>query len=243
VRINYMRNKVSAITGRIILLLGGIFVTFSLAPWIIPGGVPSGPLEFGGKGLYSINGLEFILGSAIMIVGGLLWKFAPRHIAILASGIVLVVIMSAFAALSSLNWNLTLTGVAVTMNYGSNDRGYFGPIHQMFAINESSQLSQNVTVDEGSSFVVFFSIQELPNATGNDGIASIKMMNPIQDFGFQITSINPPLPISFAPGSIVRIELALRAPYYSTGQTCPPQYCLNGKYASSIFLVLTTTGS
>lgn len=232
--------RISTITGIVILVLGAIFVIFAIAPALIPGGVPSGALEFGGK---EINALELLLGAIIIIVGASIWRFAHRHVVILAAGVTLVFILSVFAVLSCLNSNLTLTSIDVTFQYGSNDQGYFGPTQQTLpTTGNNSQSNQNLTLDEGSSFNISFSLRVPSLSVGNDGIASVKATSAIQGFSFQITSVIPHLPAYFAPGSLIQLELNLVAPFYSTGQSCPPQYCYHGSYSGPIFLLITTSG-
>jgi hypothetical protein len=223
------------------MVLGAIFVIFAMAPALVPGGVPTGPLEFGGKGWNAINGLELLLGGLIIVVGASIWKFASRHLAILAAGVVLVFVLSVFAVLSSLNSTLTITGVDVTIQYGAYDGGYFGAATQTFPIVVGNS-SQSLIVDEGSPFTVSFSISEPSTDSGNDGIAQIKATTPISGFPFEVASIRPALPIVLTPGSTVRINATVTAPYYSAGQSCPPQYCHHNEYNGPVYLVLTTIG-
>jgi hypothetical protein len=223
------------------MLLGAIFVTFAMAPALVPGGVPTGPLEFGGKGWSAINGLELLLGGLIILVGASIWKFASRHLVFLAAGVVLVFVLSVIAVLSSLNSTLTITGLDVTIQYGAYDEGYFGAANQTFPIVVGNS-TQSLIVDEGSLFKVSFSISEPSTDSGNDGIAQIKATTPISGFPFQVNSVRPALPIVLTPGSSVQINVSINAPYYSAGQSCPQQYCQHNEYNAPVYLVLTTTG-
>jgi hypothetical protein len=235
------RSRVAAATaGIIIFVLGAIFVGFAIAPVLVPGGVPTGPLEFGGK---VPNALELVSGAVVMLAGIAIRKFAYRHVAILAGGVILVFFLSIIAVLSSLNSNLTLTTIDITVQYGNHDQGYFGPARQTWPITGgSNSANQNLTVDEMSPLNVSFPLQESSLASGDDSITSIKAQTAIPGFAFQITSIEPSLPVTFSPGKAIQFKLSLLAPGYSTGQSCPPQYCLHGEYFGPISLVLTTTG-
>jgi hypothetical protein len=71
--------KVVVITSWAIIALGGAFMFFSLAPAPVPGGVRTGPLEFGGRGIADINALELLFGAIIVIIGSSLWKLGYRH--------------------------------------------------------------------------------------------------------------------------------------------------------------------
>lgn len=236
------RSRALAVTGVAMMVLGAIFVIFAVAPALVPGGVPTGPLEFGGKGWNAINGLELLLGGLIIVVGALIWKFAHRHVAILAAGVIIVFVMSAFAVLSSLNSNLTLTSININFQYGASDQGYFWSAQQVLpVISRTNQSNQILTIDEGSSFNITFSLQESSQASGNDDIVSIKATTALPSFSFQVTSVDPSLPIAFSPGRSNQIKLNLVAPFYSTGQSCPPQYCLHGSYNGPIILLITTT--
>jgi hypothetical protein len=232
------RPRPAAVSGIIIIAVGAIFEAFAIAPAVVPGGVPAGPLEFGGK---IPNALELLLGALIIIIGSAIWKFGPRHNAILGTGVVFVFVLSVFAVLSSLNSNLTFTAITVDLQYGPSDQGFFGPTMQKVPITMSHQPRQNLSVDELSSFSITFPLQESSLAGRNDGIASIKATTAIPGFSFQIRSVVPPLPVVFSPGALVQFNLSLVAPGYSTGQSCPPQYCLHGKYIGPINLALTTT--
>jgi hypothetical protein len=235
------RSRPVSFVGMAIVILGVIFVIFALAPVLVPGGVPTGPLEFGGKGIQDINALELLLGVIIMIVGGLIWKFAPRRIVFLAAGVICAFLLSAVAFLSSLNSNLILTSIDVTFQYGTNDQGYFGPTQQMLPIiGYDNQSNQNLTIDELSSFNVTFSLRETSQASGSDGITSIKATTAIPGFAFQIASVSPSMPVTFSPGKSILFKLRLIAPGYSSDQSCPPQYCYHGWYKGPLFLVLTT---
>jgi hypothetical protein len=240
------RSRSTFIIGIAIMVLGAIFAAFALAP-LLPGGVPTGPLEFGGKGLGAVNSLELLLGAIIIIVGFSLQKFGYRHKVIFSAvAVIAVFFLSAFATLSSLNSYLYFTGIDVTIQYGTNDQGYFGSSSQTFPI--TNQPNQNLTVDEISSFNISILLREFSSANSNDGIASIKATIPAaagfsgsQTTSVQITSVSPSLPISFSPGSLIVIKLNLIAPGYSTGQNCVPQYCSHGEYYGPIDLVITTT--
>jgi hypothetical protein len=241
------RSRTIKFIGIAMAVLGTIFVIFSLAPALVPGGVPTGPLEFGGKGLNDINALELLFGAIIVVIGFSLSKFGYRHKVIFTiAGVIAVFFLSGFATFSSLNSYLYFTGINVTIQYGVNDQGYFGPTEQTFSI--TNQTNQNMTVDEGSSFTVSFSLRESSQASEDDNLASIKATIPAAG-GFsgsqvtllEITSERPPLPISFSPGSLILIKLSLEAPYYGTGQNCLPQYCQHGEYYGPIDLVIITT--
>ncbi len=228
------------------MALGAIFAAFALAP-LLPGGVPTGPLEFGGKGIQNINGLELLLGAIIIIIGLSVWKFGYKHKVIFSTtAVIAVFFLSVIATLSSLNSYLYSTGINLSIQYGTNDQGNFGPSSQVLSIANRS--NQNLTVDEISSFNISILLSESPSANSNDGIASIKATIPAaagfsgsQITSVQITSVSPPLPISFSPGSSVVIKLILIAPGYSAGQNCLPQYCPHGEYYGPIDLAITTT--
>jgi hypothetical protein len=221
------RSGAASIIGIAVTVLGAIFVALGIAPFLVPGGLPTGFLEYGGK---HANAVESILGALIMIIGYAIWRFGHRHKVIVAAGIVLVFFLSVISAFSSINSSFVIGSINITIQYGSNDQGYFGPSLQTIPV--SNRLNQNLTVDEGSSFKLSFSLNESSLAHGDDGIATIKATNP--EYVFTVTSVKPALPIAFSPGISTQINVSLTAPYYSLGQTTP----FNG----TINLVLTTTG-
>jgi hypothetical protein len=220
--------RLSSGVGIIIVLLGAVFFSFGIAPSIVPGGVPKGFLEFGGKG--GINFLETGGGTAIMIIGGVIWKFGQNRKSVVSAGIVLVLLLSLFSAISSLNSNFVITGVDVTMQYGPHDQGFFGPTEQTFPI---AGQPNGLTVDEGSAFQIAIELSESSSAAGSGGIASIKAIEP--GYAFAVTSVSPALPITFSPGSSTLINVSLRAPFYATGQ--------NPNFSGAIDLLFTTTGN
>jgi hypothetical protein len=225
------------------MVLGAIFAGFALAP-LLPGGVPTGPLEFGGKGPSDINALELLLGAIIIVIGFGVLKFGHRHKVIITTvAVIAVFFLSVFATFSSLNSYLFFTSINVNIQYGARDQGYFGSSQQTFPIT-----NQNLTVDEFSSFNISITLRESSSANSSDGIASIEATIPAaagfsgsQITSVQITSVNPSLPVSFSPGSFLIIKLSLIAPGYSTGQNCLPQYCPHGEYIGPIDLVIITT--
>jgi hypothetical protein len=226
--------RVSTVIGTIVVALGAIFLIFGIAPSFIPGGLPTGFLEFGGK---HANIVESGGGAAIMVVGGAVRKFGVRHRTITAAGVIVVLLLSIVSFASTFSSNFVLTTINITVQYGSNDQGYFGPAQQTLPI--ATRSGQSLTVDEGSPFSISFSLRESSLAGGNDSITSIEAVVP--DFAFTVASVSPALPIAFSPGSSALINVSLVAPFYNMGQACPPNSC-HPNYNGPISLVLTTTG-
>jgi hypothetical protein len=220
-------SRVVATVGLVVIGLGVVFLVFAIAPQVIPGGVPTGILEYGGN---HANIIEAVGGALIVLIGAAIRRFGSSHKVIAAASVVLVFFLGIISAFSSINSSFVITTVEITIEYGPNDQGYFGPTQQAVAV--TSQPDQNLTVDEGSSFKLSFSLRESALATGGDGIASIKASNP--DYSFSVNSVNPSLPVNFSPGMTTQITVSLTAPFYNLGQTTP----FNGV----ITLVLTTTG-
>jgi hypothetical protein len=221
--------------GIVIVVLGAVIFVFGVAPALVPGGLPTGFLEFGGT---NINPIESGGGALIAAIGAALVKFGQGRRLVLAAAVFAVAVLSLFSALSSQNSHFTLTEIDVTVQYGPNDEGYFGPSTQVLPV--AMQPGRNLTVDEGSPFTLSFTLNESVLARGHDGIASIKATVP--DFAFTVTSVDPSLPIRFSPGSSTRITVNIMAPYFDTGQACPPGSCNSEGYHGPIGLTLTTTG-
>jgi hypothetical protein len=225
VEINGLASRVTPVIGIASFAFGAVFLIFGVAPVVVPGGMPAGFLEFGGR---DANVLEAVGGAVIMVSGAFIWKYGSGHRAMTAGGVVLILLLSLFSAASSVNSHFTLTGIDLNIRYGPNDQGYLGPAQQTLPIGSGP----NLVVDEGSAFTVSFTISESSVARGDIGVASISASAP--DFSFVVTSTHPSLPVTLSPGASTQIQLVLMAPFYSMGQ--------NPNYEGPINLTLTTTG-
>ncbi len=127
------------------------------------------------------------------------------------AAVIAVFFLSVIAFASSINLYLHFTEISVTIQYGTNDQGYFGLTEQTFPI----AANQNLTVGDESSFIISFTLREWSIANGIDGIASIKAAIPAasgwQITSFKITSASPSLPITFSPSSSLTLKLSLVA--------------------------------
>ena len=138
-----------------------MFVVFGVAPALVPGGLPTGFLEFGGTG---VNLVESGGGALIMVIGAAILKFGGHHKVVSAMAVAVVVVLSLFSAISSLNSHFTFTQIDITIQYGPHDQGYIGPAQQVLPVAPSP--TQNLTVDEGNPFVLSFTLNESALASG-----------------------------------------------------------------------------
>jgi hypothetical protein len=230
--LKHYRSRSTFILGIAIIVLGAIFAAFALAP-LLPGGVPTFPLEHGGVGGF-FNIPELLLGAITIVIGSSVWKFGYRHKVIFStSAVIAVFFLSVIAAFSSINSYMYFTGINVTIKYGTNDLGYFGPTEQTFPVTNQSSANRNLTVEsDGTIFVIAFTLRESSQASADDGIASINAtilgFTGSQATLLRIASVSPSLPISFAPDSLIVIKLFLVTPTFNAGQDCLPQYCPHG---------------
>ena len=116
--------------------------------------------------------------------------------------VVLVVIAASFTSTST----ITVTGLNVHVQYDGSVQGYFGPTQQSASIG--NQPNQVLTLTGGQQFIISDTFTESSLATGSHSLNNITVTTQ----GFTIVSVDPELPITFSPGSTVRITITFQAP-------------------------------
>jgi len=113
--------------------------------------------------------------------------------------------------------SITVTGLNLQIQYNGSEQGYFGPTQQGISVDTM------LTVNGGQQFLDSITLTESALASSSHSLNSITVTTQ----GFTIVSIDPALPITFSPGSSVRITITFQAP--------------NSDYTGSVNVVFATT--